>query len=167
MQNRIALPSVVNLMQKLTEEQCEAVKSMGLGGLLELRCSRLHHDLLEWLVDKFDLSRCLLHVHERELVLTVTEVQRLLGIHGCGLDIMLAGFSDDGFKKLCDDLKVNKGSLTLKDLGDCNDVTLKFKRKFVLYMLGSFLCHRSHTYPKTMFMLFGMLTPSTDATGQS
>ncbi|KAH7860104.1 hypothetical protein Vadar_009386 [Vaccinium darrowii] len=146
MQNRIALPSVVKLMQKLTEEQREAVKSMGLGGLLELRCSRLHHDLLEWLVDNFDPSRCLLRVHERELVLIVTEVQRFLGIHGCGLDIMLTGFSDDGFKKLCDDLKVNKGSLMLKDLGDCNNVTLKFNRIFVLYMLGSFLCPTSQPY---------------------
>ncbi|KAH7840369.1 hypothetical protein Vadar_016047 [Vaccinium darrowii] len=80
----------------------------------------------------------------------ITEVQRLLGIHGCDPDIMLAGFSDEGFKKLCGDLKVNKGSLTLKDLGvslgECNDVTLEFKRKFVLYMLGSFLCPTSQPY---------------------
>ncbi|KAH7847060.1 hypothetical protein Vadar_021424 [Vaccinium darrowii] len=148
--NRIALSSIVKVLQKLTREQREAVKSMGLGGLLELRCIRLHHDLLEWLVDKFDPLRCLLRIHGRELFLTIKEVQRLLGIHGCGPDIMLAGFSDEAFKKLCDDLKLEGGVITLTDLGasltPSNNVTLEFKRKFVLYMLGSFLCPTSQPY---------------------
>ncbi|KAH7859200.1 hypothetical protein Vadar_032962 [Vaccinium darrowii] len=157
-QNRTALPSIVKLLQKLTQEQREAIKSMELGGLLELRCTRLHHDLLQWLVDKFDPSRCLLCVHGRELVLTITEVQRLLGIHGCGSDIMLAGFSDQVFKKLCFDLKVEQGVITLKALGtyltDCKDVTLEFKRKFVLYMLGSFLCPTSQSYVTENYLHF-------------
>ncbi|KAH7851115.1 hypothetical protein Vadar_007482 [Vaccinium darrowii] len=150
MQNRIALPSIEKVLQKFTRQQREAIKSMGLGGLLELRCIRLHHDLLEWLVENFDPSRCLLRVHGRELFLTIKEVQRLLGIHGCGSDIMLVGFSDEAFKKLCDDLKLEGGVITLTDLGaslsPSNNVTLEFKRKFVLYMLGSFLCPTSQPY---------------------
>ncbi|KAH7861286.1 hypothetical protein Vadar_024189 [Vaccinium darrowii] len=141
-QTRIALNQVKEIVDKFNDEQRDAIKLIGLGGILELRCTMLNHGLCQWLVDKFDPDKSSLNVHGRELVLTESNVHECLGINAKGNThkMKIAG----GFEKLCSDLGVSKGVVQFQKLtgylGSVKEADDEFKMKFALYILGSFLC---------------------------
>ncbi|XP_028089297.1 uncharacterized protein LOC114289727, partial [Camellia sinensis] len=154
-QTRIALRSIVKIIRRLSMEQREAVTSSGLGGLLNLRCTKLDHDLCEWLVQKFDPKTCSLNVHGRRLLLTELDVHKLLGILAEGKTIELKK-SSQAFPKLFEELGVVQGPIKLNALREYLTKTEgageEFMRIFALYMLGAFLCPTTKDVVKQSFI---------------
>ncbi|KAL7219661.1 hypothetical protein ACSBR2_012678 [Camellia fascicularis] len=136
-------------------EQCDTVTSSGLEGLLNLRCTKLDHDLCEWLVHKFDPKTCSLNVHGRQLLSTELDVHKLLGILAKGKTIELKK-SSQKFPKLFEELGVVQGAIKLNPLreyltkieGDGEE----FRRIFALYILGAFLCPTTKDFVKQSFI---------------
>ncbi|CAL5415524.1 unnamed protein product [Camellia sinensis] len=154
-QTRIALRSIVKIIRRLSMEQRDAVTSSGLGGLLNLRCTKLDHDLCEWLVQKFDPKTCSLNVHGRRLLLTELDVHKLLGIPAKGKTIELKK-SSQAFPKLFEELGVVQGPIKLNALREYLTKTEgageEFMRIFALYMLGAFLCPTTKDVVKQSFI---------------
>ncbi|KAF7131520.1 hypothetical protein RHSIM_Rhsim09G0109800 [Rhododendron simsii] len=142
-QARISLRSIVKIISKLSLEQSEAIREIGLGGLLGLRCMKQDHILTRWLIKNFDPESSSMNVHGQQLLLTPVEVHNVLGIQCEGKDVKLKG-SREGFLDLCKMVGVVQGSIPLKGLKDylkeTKSVGDDFKMKFVLYVLGAFLC---------------------------
>ncbi|KAF7127164.1 hypothetical protein RHSIM_Rhsim11G0015600 [Rhododendron simsii] len=144
LQNRISLKSIVGIVQKLSTGQRLAVELIGLGGILELRCTVLNHPLCIWLVKNFDPKTRSLTVHGRTFLLTAIHVHDCLGINAQGKFIDLEVNMSDEFSQLCENIGMTKGVVQLKELREYLEETEEvgdvFKRKFVLYILGCFLC---------------------------
>ncbi|CAL5383965.1 unnamed protein product [Camellia sinensis] len=136
-------------------EQRDAVASSGLGGLLNLRCTKLDHDLCEWLVQKFDPKTCSLNVHGRRLLFTELDVHKLLGIPAEGKTIELKK-SSQAFPKLFEELRVVQGAIKLNALREYLTKTEgageEFTRIFALYILGAFLCPTTKVVVKQSFI---------------
>ncbi|KAF7154070.1 hypothetical protein RHSIM_Rhsim01G0153500 [Rhododendron simsii] len=94
LQNRISLRSIVRIVKKLNAEQRNAVHAIGLGGILQLRCKFMNHELCNWLVGKFDPICRSLTVHGRTFVLTEAHVEECLGINAQSTVIDLEGNTD-------------------------------------------------------------------------
>ncbi|KAH7864644.1 hypothetical protein Vadar_032114 [Vaccinium darrowii] len=141
-QTRIALKQITEIVSKFSEEQRTAVKAVGLGGILDLSCTKLNHGICEWLVNNFDPDTHSLTVHGRKFVITESHVEECLGINGQGNIVSMN--SVEGFHEMCIDLGVSKGFVEIKGLLvyllKTTVADEGFKRKFALYILGSFLC---------------------------
>ncbi|XP_058198458.1 uncharacterized protein LOC131313981 [Rhododendron vialii] len=144
-QTRISLGSIVLIVNKLNEQQRQAVTAIGLGGLLGLRCTRLNLELCEFLVHNFNPKSCSLDVHDRQINLTLKDVSDILGVRSNGCDIDVRG-SLEGMESLHESVGVVNGVIPLdglrKYLEDEKTVDAgdEFKRKFALYALGALLC---------------------------
>ncbi|CAL5326282.1 unnamed protein product [Camellia sinensis] len=154
-QTRISLRSIVKIIKRLSLEQHDAISNSGLGGLLNLRCTKLDHDLYELLIQKFDPKTCSLNVHGRQLLITEQDVHKLLGIPAKGKTIELNESSKE-FPKLFEELGVVQGAIKLNALRDYLTKTdgagEKFKRIFALYILGAFLCPTTKDVVKQSFI---------------
>ncbi|KAI8551126.1 hypothetical protein RHMOL_Rhmol06G0161100 [Rhododendron molle] len=108
-QARISLRSIVKIISKLSLEQSEAIREIGLGGLMGLRCMKQDHILTRWLIKNFDPESS-----SMDMFMDNNFYLRRLGF------IMYWGLKD-----------------YLKETKSVGD---DFKIKFVLYVLGAFLC---------------------------
>ncbi|KAL5582618.1 hypothetical protein UlMin_015060 [Ulmus minor] len=130
-----------NVLQRLTDEQKAAVKSMGFGSLLDLRCRTLRRSLCLWLLERFNTMRRSLEICGEHIPLTPKDVEFVMGLVSSGKDVVNSGPDD-----LITDLRhrynaTNRGisvrhleeRLTAPEAGD------DFKRSFVLYALGTLL----------------------------
>ncbi|KAG5531618.1 hypothetical protein RHGRI_026287 [Rhododendron griersonianum] len=90
-QARIFLRSIVKIISKLSLEQSEAIREIGLGGLLGLRCMKQDHILTQRLIKNFDPESSSMDVHGQQLLLTPVEVHNVLGIQCEGNDVKLKG----------------------------------------------------------------------------
>ncbi|KAL7218029.1 hypothetical protein ACSBR2_011293 [Camellia fascicularis] len=86
-------------------------------GLLNLKCTKLDHDLCEWLVHKVDPKTCSLNVHGRQLLFTELDVHKVLGIPAEGKMIELKK-SSQAFPKLFEELGVVQGAIKLNALSE-------------------------------------------------
>ncbi|KAK7343916.1 hypothetical protein VNO77_13039 [Canavalia gladiata] len=130
-----------NVLQHLTPEQKEAVKSMGFGSLLGLRCRTLRRSLCLWLLERFDTANRSLEICNEHMLLTPKDVEIVMGLSASGKEVVNSGPED-----LISDLRnsynaTNHGisvrlleeRLATAEAGD------DFKRSFVLYVLGTLL----------------------------
>ncbi|KAI8560913.1 hypothetical protein RHMOL_Rhmol04G0292800 [Rhododendron molle] len=145
LQNRISLKSIVGIVNKLSADQRSAVEAIGLGGILQLRCTFLNHALCKWLVGKFDPVCRSLTVHGRSYVVTESHVEECLGINGQGNVIDLESHTKiDSCLQVLKNVGFTKGVVQLKDLRQYLEKTSEaddvFKTIFALYILGCFLC---------------------------
>ncbi|KAI8542375.1 hypothetical protein RHMOL_Rhmol08G0133900 [Rhododendron molle] len=123
LQNRISLKSIVRIVQKLSADQRRAVEEIGLGGILQLRCTFLNHVLCKWLVSKFDPISRSLTVHGRTFVVTESHVHECLGSNAQGNVIDLEGNASDSCEEVCKNLGMRNGVVQLKDLREYLDKT--------------------------------------------
>ncbi|XP_028111023.1 uncharacterized protein LOC114309486 [Camellia sinensis] len=147
MTTRTALNSVYELIQLLQPLQKEAIKSIGFGGLLELKCTRLPRQLCEWLVGCFDHTSQCLFVHGKRIIITPFDVSHILGLPCEGSIINVNGDHTD-IEELSNKYGVKKcGYISLSSLrNELSNMKVDgddFKRRFVLYILGSLLCPTS------------------------
>ncbi|PPD70115.1 hypothetical protein GOBAR_DD33009 [Gossypium barbadense] len=130
-----------NVLQRLSSEQKDAVKSMGFGSLLGLRCRTLRRSLCLWLLERFNTTRRSLEICGERIPLSPRDVEHVMGLAACGKDVVNSGPDD-----LIADLRyiynaTNRGisvrlleeRLAAPEAGD------DFKRSFILYALGTLL----------------------------
>ncbi|CAL5334986.1 unnamed protein product [Camellia sinensis] len=151
----ISLKSIVELVNRFNEAQKQAVIDIGIGGLLEMKCTRIDHDLCTWLVQNFDPDSSSLNVRDRQLWLTCEAVNVLLGIRCEGDDVQLAG-SLEAYPNIYEEFGVvnrviplNMLRLYLTETDGAED---EFQRKFALYVLGAMLCPTIMTALKPSFI---------------
>ncbi|KAH7840297.1 hypothetical protein Vadar_015285 [Vaccinium darrowii] len=141
-QTRIAFKQITEIVSKFSEEQRTVVKAIGLGGILDLSCTKLNHGICKWLVNNFDPDTHSLTVHGQKFAITESHVEESLGINGQGNIVSMN--SVEGFCEMCTDLRVTKGFVEIKGLLvyllKTTVANEGFKRKFALYISGSFLC---------------------------
>ena len=112
MQVRISLKAIVDIANRCNEAQKQTVIDIGLGGLLGLKCTRIDHNLCQWVVQNFDPDTCSLTVHGRNLRLTCEEVHVLLGIRAEGDDMQFTG-SIDAYTNIYEEVGAIKGVIPL------------------------------------------------------
>ncbi|KAF7150145.1 hypothetical protein RHSIM_Rhsim02G0161600 [Rhododendron simsii] len=130
--------------KKVKVKQRNAVHAIGLGGILQLRCKFMNHELCNWLVGKFDPACCSLTVHRRTFVLTEAHVEECFCINAQCTVIDLEGNTLDACVEVGKNVGLTNRVVQLKDLREYLDKTEEFddvfKRKIALYILGCFLC---------------------------
>ena len=155
MQVRISLKAIVDIVNRCNEAQKQAVIDIGFGGLLGLKCTRIDHNMCQWLVQNFDPDTCSLTVHGRHLRLTCEEVHVLLGIRSEGNDVQFTG-SIDAYPNIYEEVGAVKGIIPLNQLRvyltESDGADDEFRRKFALYVLGAMLCPTTMTGLKPSFI---------------
>ncbi|KAG7943042.1 hypothetical protein I3843_15G019500 [Carya illinoinensis] len=109
--------------QRLTPEQKTAVKSMGFGSLLDLRCRTLRRSLCLWLLERFNTTRRSLEICGERIPLSPNDVEHVMGLVASGKDVVNSGPDD-----LIADLRYS-----------FNATNRGISRSFVLYALGTLL----------------------------
>lgn len=145
-----------NVLQHLTAEQKDAVKSMGFGNLLGLRCRTLRRSLCLWLLERFNTTRRSLEICGGHIPLNPKDVELVMGLASSGKDVVNSGPDD-----LIADLRHNyyatnhgisvrflEERLSVPEAGD------DFKRSFALYALGTLLAPTARLDVSPSFLHF-------------
>lgn len=129
------------MLQRLTPEQKDAVKSMGFGGLLGLRCRTLRRSLCLWLLERFNTSRRSLEICGKCIPLSPRDVEHVMGLTASGKDVVNSG-PDDLIADLRHHYNATNRGISVRLLEDhlaAPEAGEDFKRSFVLYALGTVL----------------------------
>ncbi|KAK3229788.1 hypothetical protein Dsin_001669 [Dipteronia sinensis] len=144
------------IVNKLSEEQKQAIRALGFGNLLALNCGRLRLKICRWLVDNFDTKACSIHIHGRRFVINSSIFARVFGISDQGDPIAISG---DVPNK---DFWESKFSMTsrgifLKDIEHClEEMTTaddEFKVTLCLFLLGTILSPSATDYIHTGYLI--------------
>lgn len=131
-----------NILQRLTLDQQAAVKSMGFGSLLALRCRTLRRSLCLWLLERFNIARISMNICGERIPLSPQDVELVLGLAASGKDVVNSG-PDDLISELRRSYNATNRGISLRLLEDrlaAPEAGDDFKRSFVLYALGTLLC---------------------------
>ncbi|KAL9445261.1 hypothetical protein AB3S75_018281 [Citrus x aurantiifolia] len=82
-------------VSQLTDEQRVVVREMGFGSLLQLNCGRLKRNLCGWLVEKIDITRCILQLNGVDVELSPKSFSYVMGISDGGNPLQLEGESSE------------------------------------------------------------------------
>ncbi|KAF7811545.1 E3 ubiquitin-protein ligase SINA-like 10 [Senna tora] len=130
-----------NLLQRLTPEQKDAVKSMGFGSLLGLRCRTLRRSLCHWLLERFNTTNCSLEICNECIPLTPKDVEIVMGLSASGKDVVNSG-PDDLISDLRNSYNATNHGISVRLLEERlagPEAGEDFRRSFVLYALGTLL----------------------------
>ncbi|XP_070660685.1 uncharacterized protein [Malus domestica] len=130
-----------NVIQRLTNEQKAAVKSMGFGSLLDLRCRTLRRSLCLWLLERFNTTRRSLEICGERIPITPKNVELVMGLAASGKDVVNSG-SDDLIADLRHGYDATNHGISVRLLEERlaePEAGEEFKRSFVLYALGTLL----------------------------
>ncbi|OMO75897.1 Seven-in-absentia protein, sina [Corchorus capsularis] len=130
-----------NVLQRLTSEQKDAVKSMGFGSLLGLRCRTLRRSLCLWLLERFNPARRSLEICGERIPLSPTDVEHVMGLAACGKDVVNSG-PDDLIADLRHSYNATNRGISVRLLEErlaAPEAGEDFKRSFILYALGTLL----------------------------
>ncbi|KAF3969557.1 hypothetical protein CMV_006662 [Castanea mollissima] len=130
-----------NVLKRLTPEQKAAVKSMGFGSLLGLRCRTLRRSLCLWLLERFNTTRCSLEICGERIPLSPKDVELVMGLAASGKDVVNSG-PDDLIAVLRHSYNASNRGISVRLLEErlaAPEAGEDFKRSFVLYALGTLL----------------------------
>ncbi|GLU01525.1 hypothetical protein SLE2022_188310 [Rubroshorea leprosula] len=130
-----------NVLQRLTPEQKDAVKSMGFGSLLSLRCRTLRRSLCLWLLERFNTAQRSLEICGKCIPLYHRDVEHVMGLTASGKDVVNSG-PDDLIADLRHHYNATNHGISVRLLEDrlaAPEAGEDFKRSFVLYALGTVL----------------------------
>lgn len=130
-----------NVLQRLSPEQNAAVKSMGFGSLLGLRCRTLRRSLCLWLLERFNTAGCSLEICGMCIPLSPRDVEIVLGLAASGKDVINSG-PDDLIVDLRRSYNATNHGISVRLLEErltAPEAGEDFKRSFVLYALGTLL----------------------------
>lgn len=88
---RCAPERLAAAVSNLTDEQRVAVCEMGLGNILQLSCGRLKRKLCGWLVERIDMTRCVLVLNGNEVELSPSSFGYIMGLKDGGMPLQLEG----------------------------------------------------------------------------
>jgi hypothetical protein len=130
-----------NVLQRLSPEQNAAVKSMGFGSLLGLKCRTLRRSLCLWLLERFNTAGCSLEICGVCIPLSPRDVEIVLGLAASGKDVINSG-PDDLIVDLRRSYNATNHGISVRLLEErltAPEAGEDFKRSFVLYALGTLL----------------------------
>lgn len=130
-----------NVLQRLTTDQRAAVRSMGFGSLLVLRCRTLRRSLCLWLLERFNTTRRSLDICGECIPLSPRDVEFVMGLAACGKDVVNSG-PDDLIANLRHSYNATNHGISVRLLEErlaVPEAGEDFKRSFVLYALGTLL----------------------------
>ncbi|XP_021297258.1 uncharacterized protein LOC110426366 [Herrania umbratica] len=130
-----------NVLQRLTPEQKAAVKSMGFGSLLGLRCRTLRRSLCLWLLERFNTVRRSLEICGERIPLSPRDVEHVMGLAACGKDVVNSG-PDDLIADLRQSYSATNRGISVRLLEErlaAPEAGEDFRRSFILYSLGTLL----------------------------
>lgn len=141
---RFSLPSFVRRVEKLTDDQRNAIKKMGFGHLLEMPIQTLNKNLLVELMERWSCEKHAFILLPGEITITLMDVALILGLRVMGDSVVLK--EDEPFSDLekeygatISNRKIMVSSIEnkLESIGEiAND---DFARAFLLFTFGTFL----------------------------
>ncbi|XP_023751925.1 uncharacterized protein LOC111900276 [Lactuca sativa] len=147
---------LVNVIKQFTPEQKEAVKSMGFGSLLDLKCRTLRRSLCLWLLERFNTIRRSLEICGKRIPLSPVDVELVMGLSASGKDVVSSG-SDDVVADLRLRYNASNRGISVRfleeKLGE-QEAGEDFKRAFLLYVLGTLLCPTARLDVSPSFLHF-------------
>ncbi|KAJ0659756.1 putative protein-serine/threonine phosphatase [Helianthus annuus] len=147
---------LVNVMKRFTPDQKEAVRAIGFGSLLDLKCRTLRRSLCLWLLERFNTIRRSLEICGKRIPLSPRDVELVMGLPASGRDVVNSG-PDDLVAGLR--LKYNASNRGIsvrfleEQLGE-PEAGDDFKRAFLLYVLGTLLCPTARLDVSPSFLHF-------------
>lgn len=129
------------MLQRLTSEQKDAVKSMGFGSLLGLRCRTLRRSLCLWLLERFNTAWRSLEICGERIRLSPRDVEHVMGLAAYGKDVVNSG-PDDLIADLRHSYNATNRGISVRLLEErlaAPEAGEDFKRSFILYALGTLL----------------------------
>ncbi|KAG9135638.1 hypothetical protein Leryth_002373 [Lithospermum erythrorhizon] len=147
---------LLNVLQQLTPDQKTAVKSMGFGSILGLRCRTLRRSLCLWLLERFNTVRRTLEICGERIPLTPRDVELVMGLPSNGKDVVSSG-SDELILDLRKKYNASNRGISVRLLEERLSVPEAgddFKRSFVLYVLGTLLCPTARLDVSPTFLHF-------------
>uniref|UniRef100_A0A5B7BKE3 Uncharacterized protein n=1 Tax=Davidia involucrata TaxID=16924 RepID=A0A5B7BKE3_DAVIN len=145
-----------NVLQRLTPDQKTAVKSMGFGSLLGLRCRTLRRSLCLWLLERFNTVRRSLEICGERIPLSPRDVELVMGFAASGKDVVNSG-PDDQILELRQSYNATNRGISVRLLEErlaAPEAGEDFKRSFVLYALGTLLCPTARLDVSPSFLHF-------------
>ncbi|KAI3726430.1 hypothetical protein L1987_66227 [Smallanthus sonchifolius] len=133
---------LVNVLKHFTDDQKEAVKSMGFGSLLDLKCRTLRRSLCLWLLERFNTIRRSLEICGERIPLYPRDVELVMGLPASGKDVVTSG-PDDLVAELRQKYNASNRGISVRFLEERlgqPEAGDDFKRAFLLYVLGTLLC---------------------------
>lgn len=133
---------LVNVLKHFTVDQKEAVKSMGFGSLLDLKCRTLRRSLCLWLLERFNTIRRSLEICGERIPLYPHDVELVMGLPASGKDVVNSG-PDDLVAELRQKYNASNRGISVRFLEERlgqPEAGDDFKRAFLLYVLGTLLC---------------------------
>ncbi|KAL8546801.1 hypothetical protein ACS0TY_006497 [Phlomoides rotata] len=147
---------LLNVLQRLTPDQNAAVKSMGFGSILNLRCRTLRRSLCLWLLEKFNTVRRSLEICGERIPLTPRDVELVMGLASSGKDVVNSG-PDELIAELRKKYNATNRGISVRLLEDrlaVPEAGEDFKRSFLLYVLGTLLCPTARLDVSPSFLHF-------------
>ncbi|XP_057971660.1 uncharacterized protein LOC131160238 isoform X2 [Malania oleifera] len=142
--------------QRLTPDQKVAVKSMGFGSLLRLRCRTLRRSLCLWLLERFNTARRSLEICSECIPLSPQDVEFVMGLAASGKDVVNSG-PDDLISELRQSYNATNRGISVRLLEErlaATEAGEDFKRSFILYALGTLLCPTARLDVSPSFLHF-------------
>ncbi|KAL1531546.1 RING-type E3 ubiquitin transferase [Salvia divinorum] len=147
---------LLNVLQRLTPDQKAAVKSMGFGSILNLRCRTLRRSLCLWLLEKFNTVRRSLEICGERIPLTPQDVELVMGFASSGKDVVNSG-PDELIAELRKKYNATNRGISVRLLEErlaVPEAGEDFKRSFLLYLLGTLLCPTARLDVSPSFLHF-------------
>lgn len=147
---------LLNVLQRLTPDQKEAVKSMGFGSILGLRCRTLRRSLCLWILERFNTVRRSLEICGERIPLTPRDVELVMGLPASGKDVVNSG-SDELILQLRKRYNATNRGISVRLLEErlaAPEAGEDFKRSFVLYVMGTLLCPTARLDVSPSFLHF-------------
>lgn len=147
---------LLNVLQRLTPEQKAAVKSMGFGSILNLRCRTLRRSLCLWLLEKFNTVRRSLEICGDRIPLTPRDVELVMGLSSTGKDVANSG-PDELIAELRRNYNATNRGISVRLLEErlaVPEAGEDFKRSFLLYVLGTLICPTARLDVSPSFLHF-------------
>ncbi|KAL6512920.1 hypothetical protein OROHE_019710 [Orobanche hederae] len=147
---------LLNVLQRLTSDQKAAVKSMGFGSILNLRCRTLRRSLCLWLLENFNTVRRSLEICGERVPLTPRDVELVMGLASSGKDVVNSG-PDELIAELRKKYNATNRGISVRLLEERLAVPESgedFQRSFLLYVLGTLICPTARLDVSPSFLHF-------------
>ncbi|BFG42026.1 hypothetical protein CerSpe_283000 [Prunus speciosa] len=135
-------------VKKLSNEKRLTINAIGFGNVTSLSCTRLHRQLCQFLIQRFNPDTSSIELHGNVFGISAVDFGRVMGLKNTGEDVELGcPVEDENVKQLVKSFG-GKGKRVLvralaEQLEKCENADEDFKVRFVMFALGTVLCPTS------------------------
>lgn len=153
--SRCRVSAFTKVISTLSPDQQAAIREIGFGSMLELRCGRLRQDFCETLVQQCDTKRHCIVLHGREFCLNPTTFSIVMGIKDGGEPVYIREEAGDIIELRAKYRTGGRGieiAAVSERLIASESSDDDFKIMFCLFLLGTVLCPTSASYINPMYL---------------